>query len=152
MSSALGNRSSNTSHWCRPLQGVVRAVCAIIDAFHFLPPAEAAASVSASSGAAPDADTAEAATAQASEAAAAAAGIEPDELGGGGQQEADELLDGQQEAAAAQAADIRAALLKRVLPALSKQLVAKGDVSGQSPKYGSVTHSDSSSATLTRCR
>jgi hypothetical protein len=136
MSGILGSRTGNKQQWCRPLQGVVRAVCAIIDAFHFLPPAEAAAAAGANGDADPDADMAEAAANQASKAASAAIGNEAAGLNGGTrQQEADELVNGQKkaaEAAAAQAADIRAALLKRVLPALSKQLVAKGDVSGQS--------------------
>ena len=132
MFSTLSSSSCGNKHyWCRLVQGVVRAVCAIIDAFHFLPPAEAAAAASVAGSAAPDTDTAEAAAGQVSE----ALDDEADGLDGkgGGQESEDEPVDGQQEAAeaaAAQAADIRAALLKRVLPALSKQLVAKGDVSG----------------------
>lgn len=116
----------------------MRAVCAIIDAFHFLPPAEAAAAAGANGGAVPGADAAEAAAALASYAPNAEAdGLDGE---GGGQEAADEMADGQQEAAetaAAQAMDIRAALLKRVLPALSKQLVAKGDVSGPSSRHRS---------------
>ncbi len=120
-------------------QGIVRAVCAVIDAFHYLPPAETTAAA-ATDAAMPDATPAEAAAvtqndglAEGDAAEVAESGDEAAELadeavaeaaagGGGGKQEA---------AAAAQAADIRAALLKRVLPGLSAQLVSKGDVSAQ---------------------
>ena len=108
------------------MQGVVRAVCAVIDAFHFLPPAEAAAATP--DAAAPDAQ-------QAATADAAAAGTEQADMADAHSDAAAEVVagtadgSGKQEAvAAAMVADIRAALLKRVLPALSAQLVTKGDV------------------------
>lgn len=121
-------------------------MCAVIDAFHYLPPAEAtaaattdaamhdapaeAAAVTQTDGLA-EADAVEAAE-SGDEAAELAdeAGAEAAAGGGGGKREA---------AAAAQAADIRAALLKRVLPGLSAQLVSKGDVSVQLSKTAAVT-------------
>lgn len=116
----------------------MRAVCAIIDAFHFLPPAEAAAAADPADAAAPAlAGTRPSAGAVAASTAAAAIAANVDDADEVSEDEAvaqvaaDSGGSGKQEAAAAaaQAADIRAALLKRVLPALSAQLVAKGDVS-----------------------
>lgn len=134
--------------FCSVLQGVVRAVCAIIDAFHFLPPAEAAdtaAGIAADTAAtAPPAGSGGGAGADPEVEAhdedmpeAAAGGADS----GDGQQEAAEGAAADETetvAAAAQAADIRSALLKRVLPGLKAQLVAKGDVSAHLQATASV--------------
>lgn len=93
---------SHASHGAAVLQAVIRAVCAIIDAFHFPLPADA------TSAAAPDSEQAHPVPASEVDAPAAPApaGADPDA-------DADPEL----------AREIQGALVKRVLPALQAQLV-----------------------------
>ena len=93
---------SHAYHCAAVLQAVIRAVCAIIDAFHFPLPADAA------SAAAPDSEQAHPVPALEVDAPAA-----PAAAGAGPDADADLEL----------AREIQGALVKRVLPALQAQLV-----------------------------
>ena len=170
-------------------QGVVRAVCAIIDAFHFLPPADAeaedvgaadSAKADAPATADPAAAVAPAAAAaeemsspltRAAQRAAAAASqapdgaspttaaarwdaqLDPDGEAGSEAEEAEGAIDDVADAAeadkaAAQAADIRAALLRRVLPALSAQLRRERRCESMSSMHCSVESRKASGSPL----
>ena len=125
---------------CLHAQAIIRAVCTIIDAFHFdLPPVAADSEEATVSGPRTTASTALPALPPANGRAQTAS--TPTEQGttdgpnadaDGDAAESGHSADtGQQEAAAEAAhlqADIQRALVKRILPALSEQLVVKNEV------------------------